>query len=44
MKTKTYLALCAIASMLWVITLLAVPGLSDTVEQYVLFFLSTNAR
>ena len=44
MGTKTYLALCAIASILWVIVLLAVPGLSDAVEQYILFFLSTNAR
>ncbi len=44
MNLKTYLAVCAIASVIWVIALLAVPGLSDTVEQYLLFFLSTNAR
>jgi hypothetical protein len=43
-KTKNYLMLCAAISVVLVVGLLYVPGLSDTVEQYMLFFLSTNAR
>ena len=44
MSMKTYLIVAAGLSLAWIIALYAVPGLSDTVEQYVLFFLSTNAR
>ncbi|MDA1075299.1 MAG: hypothetical protein O3A63_11145 [Proteobacteria bacterium] len=44
MKTKNYLMFCAGLSVVLVVSLLYVPSLSDTVEQYMLFFLSTNAR
>ncbi len=44
MKTKSYLILCAAVTLIWVPALLLVPGLSDTVEQLMLWFLSTNAR
>ena len=44
MKTKTYLLLCALITLVWVPLLLFVPAVSQTVEQLMLLFLSTNAR
>lgn len=44
MKTKNYLILCATITVVLVISLLYVPGVSDTVEQLMLGFLSTYAR
>ena len=44
MKARNYLILCASISAVIAIALLYVPGMSDTVEQYMLYFLSTNAR
>ena len=44
MKTKNYLALCAAVTVAVVLSVLYVPGLSDTIEQVLLVFLSTNAR
>ncbi|MEM7017687.1 MAG: hypothetical protein AAF512_10180 [Pseudomonadota bacterium] len=43
MKTKNYLVLCAVITVVLVVGLLFVPGLSDTVEAVTLGFLSTNA-
>lgn len=44
MRTRTYLVVCAIVTLIWVPTLLVVPAVSDAVEQLMLWFLSTNAR
>jgi Na+/melibiose symporter-like transporter len=44
MKTKNYFILCAAITATLVFTLLFIPAVSDTVEQLVLLFLSTNAR
>ena len=44
MKTKNYLILCAVITLVWVPVLLFVPAVSETVEQLMLLFLSTNAR
>ena len=44
MNMKSYLILCAVLSAAWAVALLAIPGLSDYVEQVMLLFLSTNAR
>ena len=44
MTTKNYLILCAAVTVIWVPALLFVPVVSDTVEQLMLLFLSTNAR
>ena len=44
MTMKNYLILCAVVTAVVALSLLYVPGLSDTVEQYMLMFLSTNAR
>ena len=44
MKTKNYLILCVTFSLVLAITLLYVPGVSDTVERLMLDFLSSNAR
>ena len=44
MKTKNYLILCAVIAVGWAATLLFVPAVSDTVEQLMIGFLSTNAR
>jgi hypothetical protein len=43
MKTKRYLILCAVIAVGWATTLLLVPAVSDTVEQLMIGFLSTNA-
>lgn len=42
-KTKNYMILCAVITVVLVISLLYVPGVSDTVERLMLGFLSTNA-
>lgn len=44
MKTRNYLVLCACVTAAWVLALLAIPAFSQTVEQLLLLFLSTNAR
>ncbi len=44
MKTKNYLILCAAITVVLVVSLLYIPAVSDTVEQLMLVFLSTNAR
>jgi len=44
MTTKAYLILCAIITLIWVPALLFIPAVSNTVEQLMLLFLSTNAR
>jgi|TARA_B100000959_G_scaffold273696_1_gene324534 hypothetical protein len=44
MTTKTYLTVCGVVSVVWIIGLLAIPGFSDLIEQLLLLFLSTNAR
>ncbi len=44
MKTKNYLILCAATTVVVVLGLLYVPGVSDTVEQVLLAFLATTAR
>ena len=42
-KTKNYLILCAAITVVVVLGLLYVPGVSDTVEQVMLVFLSITA-
>ncbi len=44
MKTKTYLLVSGTITLVWVLGLLFVPAFSQTVEQLMLLFLSTNAR
>ena len=44
MSTKNYLILCSVVTVVLVVGLLYIPGVSDTVEQQLLRFLSTNAR
>ena len=44
MKTKSYLIICLVVSVSVVAAVLYIPGVSDTIEQLVLLFLSTNAR
>jgi len=44
MKTKNYLILCAVITVIWSATLILVPAVSDTVEQIMIGFLSTYAR
>jgi hypothetical protein len=44
MKTKNYLILCAVITVVWAATLMLVPAVSDTVEQIMIGFLSTYAR
>ncbi len=44
MSTATYLKVCVIVSLLWVLGLLFVPAFAQLVEQLMLLFLSTNAR
>jgi hypothetical protein len=43
MKAKNYLMLCAAVTVVVVLGLLYVPGVSDAVEQVLLVFLSTTA-
>ncbi|MFT5102328.1 MAG: hypothetical protein ACJAX5_001157 [Patiriisocius sp.] len=44
MKTKNYLILCVVITIVWATTLLLVPAVSDTVEQVMIGFLSTYAQ
>ena len=44
MSTRTYLIVCLCITIILVPTLLYVPAVSDTVEQLMLWFLSSNAR
>jgi len=41
---KNYLLLCAAITIVVVVGVLYIPGLSDTIEQVLLAFLATNAR
>ena len=43
METRNYLLLSAGITLVWVVALLSVPAFSQTVEQLMLAFLSTNA-
>jgi len=44
MTMKNYLLLCALITVVVVVGVLYIPGLSDTIEQVLLTFLATNAR
>ena len=44
MSNKTYLAVCISVIVLVAGSILFVPGLSESIEQNLLIFLSTNAR
>jgi hypothetical protein len=44
MQAKSYLILCTVITVVWAVTLLLVPAVSDTVEQLMIGFLSTYAR
>lgn len=44
MKTKNYLILCVSVYLLVSLTILFVPGVSETIETRLLTFLSANAR
>jgi len=43
MKNKNYLILCAVLTALTIVSILSIPGFSDTIETGLLFFLMTNA-
>ncbi len=43
MNTRSYLVLCASVTAVWVVALLAVPALAESVEQLMLLFLSSTA-
>ena len=44
MTNKTYLTVCIAVTVLVAGSILFVPGLSESIEQNLLIFLSTNAR
>ena len=44
MKTRTYLLVMGGVTLVWVLALLLVTPLAVTIEQFLLLFLSTNAR
>jgi hypothetical protein len=44
MKTKNYLILCSVITVVWAATLVFVPAVSDTVEQLMIGFLSTYSQ
>ena len=44
MNIRSYLVLCATVTAVWIVALLSIPALAQTVEQLMLLFLSTNAR
>ncbi|MCH7815215.1 MAG: hypothetical protein IIC60_01470 [Proteobacteria bacterium] len=44
MKTQNYLILCVAVAVVVMLTILFVPGVSDSIETRLLTFLSTNAR
>jgi hypothetical protein len=43
MKTNNYLRLCAVITVVLVVSLLYIPAVSNTVEGVVLLYLSTSA-
>ena len=43
MKTNNYLRLCAVITVVLIVSLLYIPAVSDTVEGVVLLYLSTSA-
>ncbi len=43
MKTNNYLKLCAVITVVLVVSLLYIPAVSNTVEGIVLLYLSTSA-
>ena len=43
MKTKSYLTLCGVVTVVWVLGLLLVPPFAEAVEGVMLLFLSRNA-
>ena len=43
MSNKTYLAVCIVVTFLVAGSILFVPGLSESIEQHLLIFLSRNA-
>ena len=43
MKTNNYLRLCAVITVVLVVSLLYIPAVSNTVEGIVLLYLSTSA-
>ncbi len=44
MKTKNYSIVCVAVSLVVVLTVLFVPGVSEAIETNLLTFLATNAR
>lgn len=44
MKAKNYIMVCVAVSVVVSLTILFVPGVSQTIEQELLTFLATNAR
>ena len=44
MKTKTYLITCVAVTLVVALTVLFVPGVSDTIEGVMLTFLATYSR
>ena len=44
MRSKNYLILCLVVSVVVTLTILYVPGVAETIEGRLLSFLSTNAR
>ena len=44
MSNGTYMKLCGGVGLIWVLGLLFVPPFAQLVEQWMLLFLSTNAR
>ena len=43
MTVKTYLTLCCVVPVAWMLGLLFIPGFSDVVEQVMLGFLASTA-
>ena len=44
MSNATYLKVCGVIAVVWVLGLLLVPPFAELVESLMLLFLSTNAR
>ncbi|NKB33024.1 MAG: hypothetical protein GKR91_08005 [Pseudomonadales bacterium] len=44
MNNKKYLILCAVVAVVTAVSILLIPGFSDTVETGLLVFLMTNAQ
>ncbi|MCH2323412.1 MAG: hypothetical protein VX206_06570 [Pseudomonadota bacterium] len=43
MKNKNYLILCGVLTVLTIVSILSIPGFSDTIETGLLVFLMINA-